>query len=261
MTENQKKVLEIYKIFAKVCSERGIQFWATGGTVLGAIRHNGFIPWDDDIDIALSRKDLDKLVSEFNDLFPSFYKLYWSPRGQQYRIVDIRYKVKIDDNSEGIFEAGQDICLYIDIQPFDGVPDFFVYRYIHSFNVMFWRSCLKVKDKTRLRKRRNLLERIVIFILCLFSFALPEASYLEDKYNCAMRKYDFYDNNYIADFVGRYLFKDIYPKSWWVPSVEMAFEDTTVPVPSNYDAYLSRIYGNYMKIPKEKEQHFADEAR
>ena len=261
MTPNQKLVLDIYKMFSQICNKRHIRYWVTGGTVLGAVRHKGFIPWDDDMDVALARKDLDDLVRDFYDLFPPYYKLYWSPRGQQYRIVDTRHKVEIDENSEGIFEAGQEVYLYLDIQPFDGVPDCIFSRIIHSCIVMFWRSCLKLKDKSRLRKKRKMVERIIIFVFSLFSFALPKTSYLEKKYDEAMRKYDFCQCNYIADFVGRYLFKDIYPKKWWEPSIELAFEDITVPIPNNYDAYLSRIYGNYMEIPKEMEKHFKDETQ
>lgn len=94
----------------------------------------------------------------------------------------------------------------------------------------------------------------MIGIVSKFTFLLKDSEYIAQKYDDSLRKYSYEGSKYIADFVGKYMFKDIYPKKWWEPGVYMQFEDTRMLIPKEYDKYLSRIYGDYMRIPEKEER-------
>lgn len=249
-------LIELFNELVKVCQKHNFALYLTGGSVLGAVRHNGFIPWDDDIDVALPRYDYKKLFEVAEKELPSHLKLVWISRACHYRLVDTRHRVKLNDNYSKILSEKEYECVAIDIQPFDGVPTGVVGT-IHCFRVMAFRALYKMCSPERViydEKWRKKWEIWLIRMIKLFSFALSDEDYWRNKYLEAMQKYDYADCNVIADFVGKYKFNDVYPKKWWEPGLIVDFENVKAMIPSEYDKYLSKIYGKYMEIPKENEK-------
>lgn len=251
ISEKQTIMLEMYERVSAICQKKGLRLYVTGGTVLGAVRHKGYIPWDDDIDLALPRKDYDILVECLDDELPDNMKLRWMSRGRHFTIINTDYEIELEDDWKGLLDEGETPYLFIDLQPIDGVANTQLTRWIRAFSVMYRRALFKMSNPKRLYKgKRPLYEKIMIKALSILKSG--DERLLADKYDNAMKKYAFDDSKYVAIFCGRYNFKDIYPKKWWVPEKIVEFENTVVRIPNGYDRYLKQIYGKYWIIPDEK---------
>lgn len=254
--EKQKILLEMYEIIWDICEKKGLTLYATGGTVLGAIRHRGFIPWDDDMDFALPRYDFDMFERLVAKELPHNLKIRWMDRGRHYTVINIDYEIELNNEWSGLLEKGEKQYVFLDIHPLDGVANSWITSKLAAFGVMYRRAVYKMVEPDRIYKgARPLYEKILISLLkknTSFRNVRIEA----DKYDAAMIKNSFQTNRYIADYCGRYHFKDVYPKSWWEPGVLMEFENTFVRCPIEYDKYLSRIYGDYKTIPNEKRREY-----
>ena len=252
----QNILLDIYKIVDEICRRHNWTLFLTGGSVLGAVRHQGFIPWDDDMDLALPREDYEEFAKIAQEEFPDYLKLVWMKRPHHYRIVDSRYEVQLNEVYQQAINEGEKSFVSVDLQPFDGVSQYKLLEFLHGVRVMFYRAAYKMCNfqKVRIESTRPKWELILIAVLKKVSFLFTKEEKLKQKFDKAAKKYNYKNSKYIADFVGKYIFRDIYPKSWWEPGIMVAFEGVQVRIPSEYDKYLSRIYGDYMKIPDEKEQ-------
>lgn len=253
--EIQNILLDIYKSVDEICKRHNWTLFLAGGSALGAVRHRGFIPWDDDLDLTMPRENYEKFVQIAKEELPRYLKLTWVERSSHYKIEDSRYEIELNADYRKSVNAGEKSYISVDLQPFDGVPKCRTVRFFHCVRVMFYRMAYKMCDsqKINIGSWRHKWELILISILKRMSFLFRNEEKLQRKFNKAMQKYNYTDCQYIADFVGKYLFRDIYPKDWWEPGIMADFEDVKARIPSKYDKYLTRIYGNYMEIPNEKE--------
>ena len=181
-------------------------------------------------------------------------------------ILDTRYEIELDkSNLDALFEGESEVAYpTLDLQIFDGTPNNKIHRFFFCLHVMLRRAIIKIgtPDKIHTEKWRPWWENTLIKIIKLFPG--KSKNKIEDdikKYTALIQKYKFKDSDYIADFIGKYHFKDIYPKKWWEPVSWVPFENTTVPIPSGYHNYLTQIYGDYMVIPKKEDriQHTKEE--
>ena len=256
--EEQRILLDLYKEVKKICDKHRLLLFATGGTALGAVRHKGFIPWDDDMDFALPREDYESFVNEFYKELPRHLQLASSKRGLHHIVVDTRYEKKLDkltaDTKQDGCETGH---IFVDIQPLDGVPANSFFRFIHCTRVFFFRICYKLCDASKLHTApwRSRIENFLIILMKKMAFLFRNESKMLEKHIKLTKKYHYKNSLYIADFYGKYRYKDVYPKSWWETGIEMQFEDTTIRNMVDYHAYLTQIYGEYMTIPEEKQRY------
>lgn len=121
----QDKLLEIFMYFKKICEDNGLNYWCGGGTMLGAVRHGGFIPWDDDLDVFMPRKDYESLYKIWNTIADTdHYALVRTDRSHNYHhtamnLVDLKTTfIQFHSENEDIYHG----C-YIDVIPFEGCPD------------------------------------------------------------------------------------------------------------------------------------------
>lgn len=143
MTELQEKILGIMKVFDRVCREKGLHYYMLGGTMLGAIRHKGFIPWDDDADFGLPREDYEKLLALPEEAFPAGFRLrhFSKEEGVPYAFA------RLEDENTICIEArrsgsGYTGGVYVDVFPLDGDSNSLAYRTLKEWHVKFKKKLL-----------------------------------------------------------------------------------------------------------------------
>lgn len=244
--------VDILKDVTAVCRENDLQYYLVYGTLLGAVRHSGFIPWDDDIDIALPRDDFDKLES-----------IYRSRPPKQYRWVDYKDDSRIRHNiaklcdrrtflTEGWMAAVHEVPLplgvCIDIFALDGVPRTSIIKELHYRRVKLLKMLMSMStaDTT---KPRPLHKKLII---ALVKWLMSEPSVrraVHELLDNAIRQYEFDSSEEVCTYLGAYGKKGIFPKTWIGEGATLVFEGLSLSVFRQYDKYLSQIYGDYLELP------------
>ena len=262
LSEVQKIIWNIMGILKKIIDEDGYRYFMLGGTLLGAIRHKGFIPWDDDIDIGMPRKDYERFIETISERLPSYLKLntYWDETDHHYyfsRIVDTRHELK---RTGSTVERNEEV--WVDIFPLDGMPDNALSRRIHMMKLLYARARYHVStfDKVNLKRPgRPLSERIVIwFVMHTGMGTRSDARKWLDKIDRLLKKYSIEDTNWVSNFMGQYKFKEMFPKPWYGEGKLYDFEDSQLIGPVEYDKVLTQQYGDYMTPPENKNAHAAE---
>lgn len=250
-------LLEMLQWFHKQCLENSLNYYVVGGTMLGTIRHKGFIPWDDDIDVAMPRKD-----------YEQFIKLYSSTTNTKYLVEEpndnntdfIYLFAKLYDTDTTLTESTRSKIkrgVYIDIFPLDGIGDT-LEEAKYNFSKVFKYIRLHDMIVCAYRKDRAWYKNVSIF----FGHILSPLLLSERKLNYYIQKLcktkDFYQSNYVANLVGNWGYKEIVKKEYLGTPTIYKFENIEIYGVENPHEYLSAIYGDYMTPPpveKQKSHH------
>lgn len=238
--------LSILDAIHEFCSQNSIKYTLACGSMLGAIRHKGYIPWDDDIDIYLLRDDFERLIS----LFPSFYKGH-------YQIVSLErdknwnraYAKAFDSDTVCIEDAIGDLAIgvSIDVYPIDEVPvSPQKWRWYNKFR-RFLQRCYQIKT-IKVSKTRSLIKNIILisFQLLLLPFSIRGLAQIIERYS---KKYYGSGSPYVFECIQGMLQKKPFLKELFDELVLYDFEGHQYYGFKKYDLYLSNAYGNYMKLP------------
>ncbi len=236
--------LDMLKVVDEICTKHNIRYYAIGGTCLGAIRHKGFIPWDDDIDIGMPRVDYKRFLEVAEEELDQgfFLQTYKSDENYFYSYAKLR-----NSNTTFIEESLKNLRLnhgmFIDIFPLDGIGN---NKFIGMINakiikVYHYILCLKMIPEYRLG---NSIGKHVKGLLAWVS---------KDKINkrieAASSKRDYDSSKYVVNYFGAYGRREIVPRFIFGEGIDLEFEDIQIKVPKHYDSYMTRIYGNYMELP------------
>ena len=257
----------ILKYFKDVCNQLGLRYFLAYGTLIGAIRHKGFIPWDDDIDVWMPREDymilleyLNRTENERYILSAGEYKVKgdW-PENLQIKIIDKDVTVeRVWVKKDCIIPSHP----WIDIFALDNVPDDHE-KYIKKFRRRraWYQLCRSKYLQTDLKNIKGTINRIVYFLhnkLHFFNHTLDLDKASERLFE-AITLYrgkdggsQFFCN--AAVYVHK-IEKCFFDKEWFSDSVEVPYMDSTFSIPSGYDAILTKIYGDYMTLPPQNERH------
>ncbi len=244
--ELKKIQLKILDTLISFCERNNIKYWLTYGSLLGAVRHKGYIPWDDDIDIGMLRADFDRLMQEFNrqNTRYKFYciennKGFFYPFGKLLDTETLLYEPDIN---------GDKLHVNIDIFAHDNAPD---------NKIKLSLALLKVRLLMKLRvvKRsyavpRSYLKRKIFSAMRLFLRFFPDG-YFDRRIVKTAKKYQKCRTKRVAAFSS--FLNVVCEKSVFDNLVKIEFEGRECDVPAEYDKFLTLLYGDYMTLPpKEK---------
>ena len=238
----------------RICEKYSLTYYLSGGTFLGAVRHHGFIPWDDDMDIALPREDYQTFIKVVNSELPDGmeFKAYSIDPTYHHPVARlVNHKVCVKNNS---FSDSRIEPAWIDIFPLDGMPDGKIAQSIHKAHLL-WRKVTigwaNYKDIQDSKPNRPWYEKILIFIGQTVKpgrFMDLNKQYM--KLEKALMRYPAANSNTYMNFNGIYRFNSIMEKDFYYGDGALyTFEGEMFPAPANYDAYLTKIYGDYMTLP------------
>lgn len=253
--------LEIAKKFVAVCDEHDLRYFMLGGTFLGAVRHKGFIPWDDDMDFGLLREDYDKLLKLCADgQVPFEAHNYFVDHNN----LNYRYYFHIEDRNIKVlrtFAQVEEISpVWIDVFPLDGMPNGTLMRMFRKYYILWRRltykfSCFSYYVDIK-RKGRPFIERALIKVGQIFPvekiFKLDREIKKMDK---ALRKYSPQTSKYYVNAMSGYKFKEMFRKEVFGGGSFYEFEGQKWRGPQDYKTYLTQLYGDYMTPPPESERN------
>lgn len=243
--------LKILKYFIKVCEEHNLTYFLYGGSLIGAVRHQGFIPWDDDIDVIMFREDFEKLNKVFEKKIDANYRFFNVLNEETYHYTWGRLALK-----NTIFKEwwGDQVDytpnIFMDIFILDTIPKNKFKRFMHRWTCYFLNmftnySMIKFENDSKFKK---LIQHTIYY---LFKILPISPSSIKKKCVNSFTKYQHENSDEVCDFPST----EIMPISFktdWFPLKKVKFEDIEVNIPNNYDKILTMEYGDYMEIPPEE---------
>ena len=264
----KRVLLGIYEDVAALCDKHGLTYMLSGGSCLGAVRHQGFIPWDDDLDLMMPRADYARLIHLCEEgLLGDGYEFDYPRRDRDAKIVFLKIYKKGSMNVElATAQAPFPQGMFIDVFPLDSVPKTRLGQKVKGLianGIQFLSIASLYKEypsqplKEYMRMDPGLWKRYRLkMVLGALVSIIPH------------RKWVYWFDRFVASTragrpwgipTGRkYYNGEIFDKAVFVPSQKALFEGKTVYIPHQYDVYLRNLYGDYMKLPPEKdrERHF-----
>lgn len=256
--------LEILSDVTKLCEDNHIPYMLGGGTALGAVRHKGFIPWDDDIDINIPRKYVHTICELIRSEFPKKYYIEEPIYTKGY----LSSFVQIHKNGTIFREfLAQDIehCgIKIDIFPIENTYSNSILRFVHGvqcelgllilscYRMFAWRKEMIALAGTNKRAKALICAKGVIG--CLFA---PMHEWWYRRIQLSFQKCKEEDSAFVVIPSGRkHFFGEIYSRKEYMETIPVQFENITFPISKDYDRYLTNLYGDYMVLPpEEKREH------
>lgn len=249
--DSQKISLNILKIIADNCEQLNLHYYLMYGTLIGAVRHHGFIPWDDDVDIMMPRKDHDALISYLQRTPSALHGMeIFSPiTCDRYpymitRISDPQYKINMKN------EKSYGMGIFIDIYPFDGVGNNLkeALKMEHKGDLLSSLCYLSTREHFAKENTQGFLKNIIKYPAYLLSKAIGKDFFKKRLLNLSNN--DFYNSKYVCCVTWASSgIKDLYEEKWFSNYVYLRFEDYKFRVPQDYDIILKHTYGDYMKLP------------
>lgn len=251
-------VMDIYDVFASIANRHGLRFYLGFGSVLGAVRHGGFIPWDDDFDVQMSRRDYEEFRRIAKAELPSHLKWVDCENSPEFlelfgKIMDSRKEVydRVVERTGIEFPQG----LYIDVFPTDGCPS----GWRGKISAWFRRNVLRFVMCYRLVERpTGFKNRLVHFIGRMSAILLPRVHTIRDVRDLVNRRVRTCPMESAAycgtPTPGWRELINIEPVSVFGEPKMVPFHGRRVPIPNDYDTYLKRKYGNYMELPPEEKR-------
>lgn len=253
MQEIQKVALEILKKVTAICERKNFRYTLAFGTLIGAIRHNGFIPWDDDIDIMMPRQDYEGLLAYLVNNPIEHLKVFnhkyvpKHPLGIS-RICDMRYKIE----EPNFIDA--DMGIFIDIYPLDGLANTYEgakKAFLHTEKSRA--DLLRLISKQSPKLHWQMLFTDFRYLVSAIKLRILGLSYIQQRLEREARSRDFNDYKYVG--VPNWNWAQIvFQRDWFNDFMRIRFEDADFNIITQYDAMLREEYGDYMKLPPQEKR-------
>lgn len=251
--------LEILQDVSKVCEDNNIPYFLNEGTLLGAIRHKGFIPWDDDIDIGMLRDDFQRFLNIAPEkLREKYYLQTWDNDPQfPFAIAKVR---KLGTIFKEVSSTDNEHCeLFIDIFPFDVFPESIKDQKKQGRTIDWCRKTLMIKNGVKpWRISSNPLIRLGVWIKYLpytFCSLIYDRKKIKEKYNKTTKRFNNQNTGYVFESCcGTNYGKFVFPTQCLNKTSLVEFEGFRFRAPADPDMYLRIGYGDYMKLPPENKR-------
>jgi len=249
--------LDMLQELKKICTKHDLKYYIIGGTLLGAKRHGGFIPWDDDIDVAMPRKDYDSFISIAKKELVHPYKI------NHYTLEDsdpTKYVAGVVNSDVIVYEDRASEFsqnLWIDILPIDALPNSWLGMRMFKFRTYYYRA---LSGFVNIDKIRNIKRKWYEVALIKFAQIIPIGKILNlfkirIKMDKMFRKQNYLKANFVGTFLGRYGFHEVVPKSYFGEGTMIEFEGIPFNAPEKLEEYLTHMYGDYMQLPPEDKRN------
>lgn len=257
--------LEILKDFVDLCEKHNLTYFGIAGTGIGALRHKGFIPWDDDIDVALPRNDFEKLLGYVEAEMGDKYLIMNTERYPNYPLMTTRMTLRgTKFKEEALKSIDAPMGIFLDLYPYDKVSDNLKQARKQAREAWFWSKILILRSIPFPMLGFTGMTAKIVHVICgvvhllLKMFHVPKL-WIYKKAHEAETRYNYCKSvkriNFFCDtkpFMNVYEVDDIYPLQ------RLPYEDIMLNFPRNLHKNLSRMYGDYMKFPPEEKRknHF-----
>ena len=246
LEERKEAGLGILAEILRVCSILDIKFYLAYGTLLGAIRHKGFIPWDDDIDIWMFREDYELFLERFNDLSSSRYSVYSTKNISTYPFL----MPKVMDNQTHVREKFYSelpyLGIWVDLFPIDYLSEKGKENTGKLIKLEHKRWCALYRQSTIIGKLKLLGYNMIQSDTSFSDFSVNPADYVNEIHRIH-RCTEHHD--LVRSPTSENSFKLFYDSKDFDDVIYAQFETLTLPIPSGYDNLLKKVYGDYMKLP------------
>lgn len=255
MTDLQQKhkavLLELLQEFDRICKKHDIPYVVFCGTALGAVRHKGFIPWDDDLDVSMLRSDYERFLqiapTEVREQYfvQAEFSKHWNMHFSKLRKNNTTFLEKFHPKDNEMHQG-----IYIDIFPCDNASDIEWVRKLQFYasRIALAHTIFKRGYETKNKKKK-------FFMACCSLLPVKPFHWFAKGTKAK-------DSECVHTFLSctsRYK-KGIYKRTWFTETVGLAFENMMVPVSAHYDELLTVLYGDYMQLPSEEERKVKEHA-
>ena len=267
MQSLQKYILEILVDVDEFCRKNDITYYLGEGTLLGALRHKGFIFWDDDADILMPREDYEKFLSIAPEALKDKYSVDSFNTNPKHWSIPSMVQIKRETPFQKPLYSNVALSNgpNIDIFPLDYVESGYSKRlFIRATRIRALKRALWLKSGVHSRKNYKTLKRRVFYYYpCKLIAFFNSVSSLQKKINKLLLKTNDKNNGYLANFASLYLInKEVYPKEWYGTPSELEFEGHMFLAPSQPEEVAEKLYGNYMELPplekRRSKHHFSN---
>lgn len=254
LREAQLIMADILKDVHDLCERHGLKYFLDAGTLIGAVRHKGFIPWDDDIDIGMLREDFNKFLEIAKKELPEHLFLQTFETDEYYDVYPVPCKVRYN-NTMFLEEGAKENYkmhngVYIDVFPYDSLPKHnLTYKIQRTLSYNILKSFKRLRDKPEKLSFKN---KLTFSFYKLVVKMFPNKRRL--KFFNSLIKWNNKDSKYMGYGVDTYWSEYVYKKSDYFDLAKLEFEGQYFYAPKNYDAILTQLYGDYMKMPKEEDR-------
>lgn len=248
----QNRIYDMLIVFDKICKKHSLDYYLAYGTLLGAVRHQDFIPWDDDVDIVMPREDYDKLVRIYKEILPPNFDLHYYKNTPNYFLSF----AKISDKSTTVVEKANNANdyrvegVYIDIFPIDGMGNCYRKACLRGKKSLIYRTIIDSSMNVFENKKRALWKQLIINLGRKF-----DTERMQEKLIRFLRKKTYNSSQYVCMCASSYRNKKIIKKEIYGIPQKIKFRDYYFNAPEQSEKYLRVEYGDFMKLPPIEKRH------